>query len=315
MEVRTVVAIVENITDLVGSTPLVRLNRLAPQGVTVLVKLESRNPAFSVKDRIAKGIVEAAEASGELQPGGTIVEATSGNTGVALAMIGAAHGYKVVLAMPKSMSIERRALARAYGAELLLTDPAQGMSGAVAAIDAYAEKHPGVVKARQFANPANLATHRATTAEEIWADTNGEVDVFVAGVGTGGTLSGVGQVLRERKPQAQVVAVEPTDSPLLSTGKAGPHKIQGIGANFVPEVLDREVYTEVLQVTNEDAFATSRALAAQEGILVGISAGANVWAALQVAARPESQGKTIVTVLPDTGERYVSTPLWSELVD
>ncbi|MDO4791049.1 MAG: cysteine synthase A [Buchananella hordeovulneris] len=307
-------AIAANITDLVGSTPLVRLNRLAPAGTTVLVKLESRNPAFSVKDRIAKAIVEAAEESGELQPGGTIVEATSGNTGVALAMIGAARGYKVVLAMPQSMSIERRALARAYGAELLLTDPAEGMRGAVAAIDAYAAENPGVVKARQFSNAANLAIHRKTTAEEIWSDTEGAVDVFVAGVGTGGTLSGVGQVLKERKPGVHVAAVEPKDSPLLSTGTAGPHKIQGIGANFVPDVLDREVYDEIVQVSNEDAFATSRSLAANEGILVGISAGANVWAALQLAARPENQGKTIVTVLPDTGERYISTPLWSELV-
>ncbi|RRD53400.1 cysteine synthase A [Buchananella hordeovulneris] len=307
--------LVHSITDLVGRTPLVRLNRLAPAGVDVYVKLESRNPAFSVKDRIAKAIVEAAEEAGELQPGGTIAEATSGNTGVALAMLGAARGYQVVLAMPESMSKERRALARAFGAKLLLTPPSEGMRGAVAAIDQYAAQHAGVVKARQFANAANLRAHRETTAVEIWEDTDGQVDIFVAGIGTGGTVSGVGQVLRERKPEVQIVAVEPADSPLLATGQAGLHKIQGIGANFVPEILDTEVFGEILHVSADDAFATARALAAQEGILGGISSGANVWAALQLAQRPESQGKTIVTVLTDTGERYISTPLWADLAE
>ncbi|MCC4267160.1 cysteine synthase A [Microbacterium schleiferi] len=303
-----------DITSAFGNTPLVRLNRVA-EGVegTVLAKLEFYNPASSVKDRLGIAIVDAAEASGELPPGGTIVEATSGNTGIALAMVGAARGYKVILAMPSSMSTERKLLLKGYGAELVLTDPAQGMKGAVAKAEEIAAETPGAVLAKQFANEANPAIHRKTTAEEILRDTDGKVDYFVAGIGTGGTITGVGQVLKERVPGVKVVAVEPKDSPLLTEGRPGPHKIQGIGPNFIPEILDQDVIDEVIDVEFDDAITTARAVGTKDGILVGISSGAAVWAALQVAARPEAAGKNIVVVIPSNGERYLSTPLFEHL--
>ncbi|OFS10455.1 cysteine synthase A [Kytococcus schroeteri] len=305
----------QDVTSTIGGTPLVRLNRVTEGvGATVLAKLESANPASSVKDRIAKAIIEAAEESGQLQPGGTIVEGTSGNTGIGLAMVAAARGYKMVLAMPETMSAERRGVLRAYGAELVLTPGPDGMKGAVAKAEEIAAERGGVL-ARQFANPANVRAHRETTAEEIWADTEGRVDAFVAGVGTGGTVTGVGQVLKERKDDVFVMAVEPADSPILTGGQAGPHKIQGLGANFVPEVLDTEVYDEVFDAQLEDALRVARDLAAKEGILAGISAGANVHAALELAKRPEFAGKTIVVVVPDFGERYLSTVLFEGLTD
>ena len=303
-----------NVTELIGRTPLVKLNRIAGGNATVIAKLEFYNPANSVKDRIGAAIIEAAEASGELKPGGTIVEGTSGNTGIALAMVGAAKGYKVVLAMPETMSLERRALLRAYGAELVLTPGPLGMKGAVAKAEEIAEERGGVL-ARQFANPANLAVHRRTTAEEIWADTDGKVDIFVAGVGTGGTVSGVGQVLKEHKPEVKIIAVEPAESPILSGGQPGPHKIQGLGANFVPEILDRDVIDEVITRNIDQSVEFARAAATQEGLLVGISSGAALSAAVEVANRPENSGKTIVAVLPDFGERYLSTVLFEGLVD
>lgn len=305
-----------DITSAFGNTPLVRLNRVS-EGLpgTVLAKLEFYNPASSVKDRIAIAIVDAAEASGDLQPGGTIVEGTSGNTGIALAMVGAARGYKVILTMPASMSIERRLLLKAYGAELVLTEPALGMKGAVGKAEEIAAETPGAILARQFENQANVEIHRKTTAEEILRDTDGEVGYFVAGVGTGGTISGVGQVLKERVPDAQVIAVEPADSPLLTEGKAGPHKIQGIGANFIPEILDRTVIDEVIDVSLDDTLRTAREVATKEGILVGISSGAAIWAALQVAARPEAEGKNVVVIVPSFGERYLSTVLFENLRD
>ncbi len=305
--------VLDDITQVIGRTPLVRLNRLTEGlGATVLVKLESQNPAASVKDRIGAAIIDAAVASGELKPGGTIVEGTSGNTGIALAMVGAARGYKVVLAMPETMSMERRALLRAYGAELVLTPGAEGMKGAVAKADEIAETQ-GAVRARQFANPANVAVHRATTGPEIWSDTDGQVDIFVAGVGTGGTITGAGGYLREQKPDIGLVVVEPLDSPVLSGGQPGPHKIQGLGANFVPEILDTELYDEVLDISLDDAVRTARELATREGILAGISSGANVFGALQLAARPENAGKTIVVIVCDFGERYLSTVLFEGL--
>ncbi|GAB2517006.1 cysteine synthase A [Microbacterium petrolearium] len=303
-----------DITSAFGNTPLVRLNRVpGDAGATVLAKLEYYNPGSSVKDRLGIALVDAAEESGALQPGGTIVEATSGNTGIALALVGAARGYKVVLTMPASMSKERRVLLKAFGAELVLTDPAGGMKAAVAEAERIVAETPGAIMAKQFENAANPAIHRKTTAAEIWRDTDGKVDVFVAGVGTGGTITGVGQVLKERNPDVKIVAVEPTASPLLSTGTPGPAKIQGIGPNFVPPVLDTEVYDEVATVEFEDAIATARALAAQEGLLVGISSGAAAWAAIQEAKKPENAGKNIVVVIPDTGERYITTALFEDL--
>lgn len=306
--------IYSDVTALIGRTPLVKLNRISGDNANVLAKLEFYNPANSVKDRIGVAIVDAAEASGELQPGGTIVEGTSGNTGIALAMVGAARGYKVVLTMPETMSLERRALLRAYGAELVLTPGPLGMKGAVEKANEIAAERGGVL-ARQFANQANVEIHRKTTAEEIWADTDGGVDIVVAGVGTGGTVSGVGQVLKERKPEVRIVAVEPQESPILSGGQPGPHKIQGIGANFVPEILDRDVIDEVLPRNIDQAVEFSRAAATQEGLLVGISAGAALSAAVEVANRPENAGKNVVVILPDFGERYLSTVLFEGLLD
>ncbi len=303
-----------NITEAFGNTPLVRLNRVTEgAGATVLAKLEFYNPSSSVKDRLAIAVVDAAEASGELQPGGTIVEATSGNTGIALAMVAAARGYKAVLAMPETMSSERRMLLRAFGATLVLTPGAEGMTGAVNKAIEIAAEIPGAVLARQFENPANPEIHRKTTAEEIWRDTDGAVDVFVAGVGTGGTLTGTGQVLKERKPGLRVVGVEPLESPLLNGGEAGPHKIQGIGANFVPAILDREVYDEVIDVTSQQAVDMARRLGAEEGILGGISSGATAHAAVELAKRPELAGSTIVVILASFGERYLSTVLYEGL--
>ena len=308
--------IYDDVTALVGRTPLVRINRLFPDSVaTVAAKLEFYNPANSVKDRIGVAIVDAAEASGALPPGGTIVEATSGNTGIALAMVGAARGYAVVLTMPESMSKERRALLRAFGAELILTDPSTGMKGAVAKAEEVAAQRPGAILARQFANEANPEIHRRTTAEEIWADTDGAVDIVVAGIGTGGTITGVGQVLKARKPGVQIVAVEPEESPILNGGAPGPHKIQGIGANFVPEILDTTVYDEVIDVNAGQAVELARKAATQEGLLVGLSSGAALYAAGLVAARPENAGKTIVVIIPSFGERYLSTVLFEGLVD
>jgi len=303
-----------DITTAFGNTPLVRLNKVTDgAGAEVYAKLEYFNPGSSVKDRLGIAIVDTAEAAGALKPGGTIVEATSGNTGIALALVGAARGYKVILTMPSSMSKERRMLLKAFGADLVLTDPTGGMKAAVAEAERLVAETPGAILAHQFENEANPAIHRKTTAEEIWRDTEGEVDIFIAGVGTGGTITGVGQVLKERKPDVTVIAVEPTASPLLSTGTPGPAKIQGIGPNFVPPILDTSIYDEVVTVEFEDALATSRALAAKEGLLVGISSGAAAWAAIEVAKRPENDGKKIVVIIPDTGERYLSTALFEDL--
>jgi cysteine synthase A len=308
--------IYDDVTKLIGNTPLVRLNRVTEgAGATVVAKLEFYNPASSVKDRIGVSIVDAAEASGELPPGGTIVEATSGNTGIALAMVGAARGYDVVLTMPETMSKERRALLRAFGAELVLTPGSEGMKGAVTRAEQIAAERPGAVLARQFANEANPAIHRATTAEEIWADTDGQVDIVVAGVGTGGTITGVGQVLKERKPEVQIIAVEPAESPILNGGQPGPHKIQGIGANFVPEILDTTVYDEVVDIDADTAIRVARDTAKREGLLVGISSGAAIAAAVQVAQRPENAGKLIVVIVPSFGERYLSSILYADLLD
>ncbi|MDL0401812.1 cysteine synthase A [Corynebacterium lehmanniae] len=310
--------IASNVLDLIGGTPLVELKDITEahgSKARVLAKLEFYNPANSVKDRIGKAIIEAAEASGELKPGGTIVEATSGNTGIALALAGAAKGYKVILTMPETMSTERRVLLRAYGAEIVLTPGAAGMKGAVEKANELVEQNEGAILARQFENEANPKIHYATTGPEIWEDTDGEVDIIVAGVGTGGTISGAGKYLKEQKSDVKAVAVEPAASPLLSKGEAGPHKIQGLGANFIPGTLDRNVVDEIIAVTNEDAVSTSRELAVKDAILGGISAGANVKAALELAAREENAGKTIVVIIPDFGERYVSTVLYEDIRD
>lgn len=304
-----------DVSKAIGNTPLVKVNRTAGDaGATIYAKLEFMNPAHSVKDRIGASIIDAAEASGELKAGGTIVEGTSGNTGIALAMVGAARGYRVVLAMPETMSAERKAVLKAFGAELVLTPGSEGMKGAVAKAEQIVAETEGAVLARQFDNQANVEIHRKTTAEEIWNDTDGSVDIFVGGVGTGGTISGVGQVLKERKPGVQIIAVEPADSPLLTEGKAGPHKIQGLGANFVPSILDRSVIDEVIDVQLDDSIATARAAGPKDGLLIGISGGAALWAAIEVAKRPENAGKNIVVVLPDFGERYLSTVLYADLV-
>jgi len=308
--------IYDDATKLIGRTPLVKLNRLTEGSeATVVAKLEFYNPANSVKDRIGVAIIDAAEASGQLQPGGTIVEGTSGNTGIALAWVGAARGYNVVLAMPETMSKERRALLRAYGAELVLTPGSEGMKGAVGAAEKIAAERPGAVLAHQFANEANPAIHRETTAEEIWADTDGAVDIIVSGIGTGGTITGIGQVLKKRKPELTLVAVEPEESPILNGGAPGPHKIQGIGANFVPEILDTSIYDEVIDVNAETSVDFARRAAKEEGLLVGISSGAALAAAAEVAKRPENAGKLIVVIIPDFGERYLSTILYSDLLD
>lgn len=307
--------IYKSVAELVGKTPLLELQNYAKQNqlpARLLAKLEYLNPAGSVKDRIAKAMLEDAEASGKLQPGATIIEPTSGNTGIGLAAMAAAKGYKVLITMPETMSVERRNLMKAYGAELVLTDGAAGMKGAIAKAEELAQTIPGAWIAGQFENPANPAAHRATTGPEIWEDTEGKVDIFVAGVGTGGTISGVGAYLKEKNPAVRIVAVEPADSPVLSGGAAGAHKIQGIGAGFVPATLDTGVYDEIITVTSEDAFAAGRAVARSEGVLVGISAGAALFAAKQLAQRAENRGKTIVVLLPDTGDRYLSTPLFAE---
>ncbi|MGC5615931.1 cysteine synthase A [Georgenia sp. Z1491] len=308
--------IFDDVTQAVGRTPLVRLNRVTDgAGATVLAKLEHFNPANSVKDRIGVAIVDAAEASGELTDGGTIVEATSGNTGIALAMVGAARGYTVVLTMPETMSKERRALLRAFGAELILTPGPDGMRGAVEAAEKAAAERPGAVLARQFANQANVEIHRTTTGPEVWNDTDGAVDIFVSGIGTGGTITGAGGYLKSQKPELHLVAVEPEESPILTGGKPGPHKIQGLGANFVPEILDTDLYDEVVDINLDASLNFARRAATEEGLLVGISSGAAIAAAVQVAQRPENAGKTIVVVLPDLGERYQSTALFEGLVD
>ena len=304
-----------SIDQTIGHTPLLELTNIEKKlglKARVLVKLEYFNPGGSVKDRVAKAMIDAAEASGELQPGGTIIEPTSGNTGIGLASIAAAHGYRIIITMPETMSVERRKLMRGYGAELVLTDGAAGMKGAIAKAEELKAQIPGSVIAGQFVNPANPAVHKATTGPEIWQDTDGEVDVFVAGVGTGGTVTGVGTYLKEQKPAVKVVAVEPASSPVLSKGTSGAHKIQCIGAGFVPEVLDTAVYDEIIPVENEDAFTTAQLVGHSEGVLVGISSGAATWAAIELAKRPENEGKTIVALLADTGERYLSTALFPQ---
>lgn len=306
--------IYENISQAFGNTPLVKLNRLPKAGgAEVLAKLEFYNPGASVKDRLGVAIIDAAEASGALQAGGTIVEGSSGNTGIALALVGAARGYRVVITMPETMSVERRAVIRAYGAEIVLTPGPEGMKGAVAKAESIVAETPGAILAHQFETAANAEIHRKTTAEEILRDTEEHVDVFVAGVGTGGTITGVGQVLKERVPGVQIVAVEPADSPVLTKGHPGPHKIQGIGPNFVPAILDRDIIDEVIDVEFDDAIRLARETAAKDGILVGMSSGAAIWAALEVARRPEAAGKNIVVIIPSYGERYLSTALYEHL--
>lgn len=308
-------AIYKSALDLVGNTPLLEVTHFEKDNnlkATVLVKLEYFNPAGSVKDRIAKAIIEDAEKTGKLKPDSVIIEPTSGNTGIGLASVAAAKGYRLIITMPETMSVERRNLMKAYGAELVLTDGAKGMKGAIAKANELADEIPNSFIAGQFTNPVNPATHKATTGPEIWNDTEGKVDIFIAGVGTGGTLSGVGEYLKSKNPDVKIVAVEPATSPVLSKGTAGPHKIQGIGAGFVPDTLNTKIYDEIITVENEDAFATGKAFPKQEGVLVGISSGAALWAAKELAKRPENKGKTIVALLPDTGDRYLSTPLFSE---
>lgn len=306
--------IYNNLTELVGNTPLVELSNYEKNNnleAKIIAKVEYFNPAGSVKDRIAKAIIEDAEKSGRLKKGATIIEPTSGNTGIGLAAIGAAKGYRVIITLPDSMSIERRNLIKAYGAELVLTEGAKGMKGAIAKAEELNASIPNSIIAGQFVNPANPRAHYETTGPEIWNDTDGEVDFFVAGVGTGGTLSGVGKYLKEKNPNVKIVAVEPASSPVLSEGRAGAHKIQGIGAGFIPDTLDTKIYDEIIKVENDDAFKTGRAIALNDGLLVGISAGAAVFAATEIAKRPENKGKKIVVILPDTGDRYLSTPLFS----
>ena len=305
-------SIANNILEKIGGTPLVRINKLNQGGAEVVVKVESFNPGSSVKDRIAFAMIEAAEQEGKLKPGALIIEPTSGNTGIGLAFVAAVKGYHLILTMPETMSIERRKLAQAYGAEIVLTEGAKGMKGAIAKALELREANPGSFIPQQFENPANPAYHKAHTGPEIWADADGKVDAFVAGVGTGGTLTGVGEYLREKNPNVKIFAVEPDTSPVLAGGAPGPHKIQGIGAGFVPKVLNTNLITEVIGVSAENAGKTARAAAAQEGLLVGISSGAALWAALELAKRPEFAGKRIVALLPDTGERYLSTWLFSE---
>ncbi len=305
----------KKVTDLIGKTPLLELSNFEKNNgleATILAKLEYFNPAGSVKDRIAKAMLDDAEKRGVLKPGAVIIEPTSGNTGIGLASVAAARGYKIILTMPETMSVERRNLLKAYGAELVLTEGAKGMKGAIAKAEELAKETPGSFIPSQFANPANPAAHKATTGSEIWEDTDGSVDIFVAGVGTGGTLSGVGAYLKSKNPNAKIVAVEPAGSPVLSKGTAGPHKIQGIGAGFVPDTLDTKIYDEIIAVENEDAFKTGREIARGEGVLVGISSGAAVYAASVLAKRPENKGKTIVALLPDTGDRYLSTPMFAD---
>ena len=301
--------------QLIGKTPLLKLSRIEKEAglkARILAKLEYFNPAGSVKDRIAKAMIDEAEASGKLKPGSVIIEPTSGNTGIGLASVAAARGYRIIITMPETMSVERRQLMKAYGAELVLTEGAKGMKGAIAKAEELTKEIPDSFIPGQFVNPANPAAHRSATGPEIWVDTDGAVDVFVAGVGTGGTITGVGQYLKEQNPAVKVVAVEPKDSPVLSEGRAGSHKIQGIGAGFVPEVLDTAVYDEVIPVSNDDAFAAGQLMGRKEGVLVGISSGAALHAAIQLATRPENAGKTIVVLFPDTGDRYLSTPLFAE---
>ena len=306
-------AVYKKITDLIGGTPLLELTNTEKNlelNATVLAKLEYFNPAGSVKDRVAKAMIDDAEAKGILKEGSVIIEPTSGNTGIGLAAVAASRGYRLIITMPETMSIERRNLMKAYGAELVLTDGTKGMKGAIAKAEELAQEIKGSFIPSQFTNPANPAIHEKTTGVEIWDDTDGKVDIFVAGVGTGGTVSGTGAYLKSKNPNVKVVAVEPKSSPVLSEGKAGPHKIQGIGAGFVPETLNTKIYDEIITVSNEDAFETGKAIVRNEGVLVGISSGAAVWAAIQLAKRPENKGKTIVALLPDTGERYLSTPMF-----
>ena len=301
--------------QLIGKTPLLELKNIEKEEkleARILAKLEYFNPAGSVKDRIARAMIDDAEAKGLLKPGSVIIEPTSGNTGIGLASVAAARGYRIIIVMPETMSVERRQLMKAYGAELVLTEGAKGMKGAIARAEELAKEIPNAFIPGQFVNPANPAIHKVTTGPEIWADTDGKVDIFVAGVGTGGTITGVGEYLKEQNPAVRVVAVEPASSPVLSKGTAGAHKIQGIGAGFVPEVLNTAVYDEIIPVENEDAFAAGRLVGRREGVLVGISSGAAVWAAIQLAKRPENKGKTIVALLPDTGDRYLSTPLFAD---